>query len=341
MMDVNNDNLNKKLELIILPTEDCNFRCVYCYEHFEIGKMKENVVKGIKNLILERGEDLEQLIISWFGGEPLLAFSTIREIMQFAKYCASKYGFEVVSSMTTNGSLLTEQRQKELDILGVTTFQISFDGDSNEHNKLRVTRNNTGTYDLIYRNLQAFHRSNLKGKIILRIHANANNFEGIIRQLKIFASDFSGDCRFKIFFFGLEKLGGKNDATIPVIDGQTRYDTIMLLKKKAKEFELNIYESFSETGKNTPMCYASSLRSYVIRSNGEIGKCTVALYDSRNSIGYLTEDGKIHLDTEKLKFWVRGQFNNSKEELLCPYYAPKGGTPISNIQIIQKGGVKY
>ncbi len=39
------------LGLTILPTEQCNFRCVYCYETFERGAMQQEVVLGIKNLI--------------------------------------------------------------------------------------------------------------------------------------------------------------------------------------------------------------------------------------------------------------------------------------------------
>jgi sulfatase maturation enzyme AslB (radical SAM superfamily) len=62
------------LNLIILPTEACNFRCTYCYETFEHKKMKKEVVNGIKALIGRRGPELNKLEIAWFGGEPLLAF---------------------------------------------------------------------------------------------------------------------------------------------------------------------------------------------------------------------------------------------------------------------------
>lgn len=43
--------LSRKVQqLIILPTERCNFRCSYCYEDFMIGKMKEPVVAGLERL---------------------------------------------------------------------------------------------------------------------------------------------------------------------------------------------------------------------------------------------------------------------------------------------------
>ena len=45
---------NRRLTLILMSTEKCNFRCAYCYEDFAIGKMKKEVVNGICNLITER-----------------------------------------------------------------------------------------------------------------------------------------------------------------------------------------------------------------------------------------------------------------------------------------------
>jgi hypothetical protein len=35
-------------ELILLPTEKCNFRCTYCYEDFELGRMKESTILALR-----------------------------------------------------------------------------------------------------------------------------------------------------------------------------------------------------------------------------------------------------------------------------------------------------
>ncbi|HVR96858.1 MAG TPA: radical SAM protein [Thermoanaerobaculia bacterium] len=59
------------LELILMPSEDCNFRCTYCYEDFARGTMIPDVREGIKNLVRKRIKKLNRLHISWFGGEPL------------------------------------------------------------------------------------------------------------------------------------------------------------------------------------------------------------------------------------------------------------------------------
>ena len=50
-------------------------------------------------------------------------------------------------------------------------------------------------------------------------------------------------------------------------------------------------------------CYAGLRNTFVIGSDGMIYKCTVALYDSVNQIGYLTPAGEMNLDSEKHEKW--------------------------------------
>src|SRR4051794_10945684 len=56
-----------RLELILLPHENCNFRCVYCYESFARNKMQPQVVEAVQRLVLRRSEGLRTLTTSWFG----------------------------------------------------------------------------------------------------------------------------------------------------------------------------------------------------------------------------------------------------------------------------------
>ncbi|HEY6572205.1 MAG TPA: hypothetical protein VI198_02705, partial [Candidatus Eisenbacteria bacterium] len=49
------------LHLILLPTEACNFRCVYCYEAFRLKRMEPSVVAGVKRLLERRAPTLHRL----------------------------------------------------------------------------------------------------------------------------------------------------------------------------------------------------------------------------------------------------------------------------------------
>src|SRR5436305_15124639 len=71
------------MQLILLASEDCNFRCTYCYEDFARGTMKPAVRAGIKKLVEKRIKTLGQLDINWFGGEPLYGFAAIEDLSPF------------------------------------------------------------------------------------------------------------------------------------------------------------------------------------------------------------------------------------------------------------------
>ena len=57
---------NARQQIIILPTEKCNFRCVYCYEDFSVGKMSEETLISIEKMISRRAEQVQYLNIGWW-----------------------------------------------------------------------------------------------------------------------------------------------------------------------------------------------------------------------------------------------------------------------------------
>ena len=62
---------SRGLKLIINSSEQCNLRCVYCYETFTLGHMKSDIANAIVRLVERRVADgLEWLEIDFFGGEP-------------------------------------------------------------------------------------------------------------------------------------------------------------------------------------------------------------------------------------------------------------------------------
>src|SRR5580693_1893213 len=99
--------------LIILPTEKCNFRCVYCYEDFKVGRMSEGVQRGIELLLINRAPTLNLLNLSWFGGEPLLARDIVLRLSRHAFSLSKKYGFRLTGGLTTNGYLLNKELAAE------------------------------------------------------------------------------------------------------------------------------------------------------------------------------------------------------------------------------------
>ena len=153
--------LNRQLELTILPTEKCNLDCIYCYEDFKIGKMDAKYVEAIKKLINIRAPELEKLTIQWFGGEPLLGYSIIMDIMHHVNELQNLYSrIKLISTITTNAYLLSPNKLSELVSLGVNEYQITFDGDKTEHDKLRIRRGDMGgSFDNIWNNIVSAHHN--------------------------------------------------------------------------------------------------------------------------------------------------------------------------------------
>jgi len=208
------------LNLIILPTEACNFRCTYCYETFENKKMPRPVVTGIKSLIDRRGEDLDRLDISWFGGEPLLALDVITEITKHALDVAKTEGFTFSSGMTTNGYFLNQDRFLRCVDHKIVFFQISLDGNPDDHNASRKLASGGGTFDRIWSNLIAMKGTPAEFDVLLRLHYTMENFISVGQFARRIRDVFGDDRRFRYFFHNIARLGGSNDESITVMSKQ-------------------------------------------------------------------------------------------------------------------------
>ncbi|MGL6345163.1 MAG: radical SAM protein [Waterburya sp.] len=308
---------NQQFHLIIMPTEKCNFRCTYCYEDFAVGKMKEETILGIKALLERRCADLRYLSISWFGGEPLAAKNVVFEISEYAKSLTFRYPqLTYLGSMTTNAYLLNYKTFSTLANAGVRDYQVSLDGPREVHDKSRIRADGGGTYDKIWANLLAIRNSSLPVSILLRIHVAANTFELLDPLIEDIKKEFISDSRFTVVFRPVEHLGGANDASIKILSETEREEVLKALQIKL--FGENLASPQNLREPDNYVCYASKPNSLVIRANGDVGKCTVALYDERNKIASLQSDGTLKLIPGRLAPWVRGIETLDFETLGCP-----------------------
>lgn len=141
------------LRLILLPTEQCNFRCVYCYEKFERGRMSETTQDAIVEYIQENINRYKGLIVNWFGGEPTEAMDIIENLsLRLIEVCKkNKKAYN--AGITTNGYNLTLENFKKLKKFHVTEYQIIIDGLENIHNAQRMMSDGSPTFDVIMKNL--------------------------------------------------------------------------------------------------------------------------------------------------------------------------------------------
>lgn len=302
---------NSRLHLIIMPTEKCNFRCVYCYEEFTNGQMKSETIKGIKNLIQNRSETLSNLEIGWFGGEPLLGLRTVLEISSFAAELSAAQGFNFASSMSTNAYLLNTENFTNLVNAGVSVFQVSIDGEKIDHDQTRLVASGKGSFDRIWRNLLDAKRTSLSFEIALRIHLTNSNLSRMPNIAKKINEAFSEDSRFSVYIKPVENLGGDRVQSLGLVN---KYESFRLSKEVEKLFNNEMLVKSHES--TPPACYAAAANSLVIRSTGRIAKCTVLLSDEDNDLGYIDSNGKLIINNDRYGKWVSALFN--PQTAFCP-----------------------
>lgn len=302
----------ERLHLIIMPTEKCNFRCTYCYETFAIGRMSTTTRDAIIRLVERRAHDLKELAISWFGGEPLLAADIIDDISTAVQTLnATGHTMRFRANITTNGYLLGPSMMGRMLRAGVTSYQISLDGIGVVHDATRHRADGSGTFATIWANLLALHSRREDFSILLRLHVHPNNERDIRELAEQIRLHLLDDSRFAAIIRPVEHLGGPNDTHFAVLDNDRAYDVATRLAAElgltAKQQHLSNY-----------ICYAAKANSLIIRANGTISKCTVAMYDPLNIVGRINDDGTLSIDASRFSRWMEGVRTGDKATLECP-----------------------
>lgn len=153
--------LERKVHSLTLQlTQNCNFRCRYCIysEESSVGQrshsqktMSWETAKKAVDFLLERSVDSPKIFIGFYGGEPLLEFSMIKRIIEYASI--RFFGKELKFSITTNGTLINEEmidyfQEHEVGVM------ISLDGPKEINDINRVFKDGSGTFDAVIDNIK-------------------------------------------------------------------------------------------------------------------------------------------------------------------------------------------
>lgn len=305
---------NRLLDLTLLPIEQCNFRCTYCYETFTDGKMKPELVDSLRTLISRRAPELDYLRLGWFGGEPLLAHDIVIDLSSHARDLAARYpGLDFFSGMSTNGYLLDAAMMEQMTAAGVTSFQVSIDGYGVHHDRTRVGRAGGGTFARIWSNLLELRASQLDFAINLRVHYSRDNIDHVFDFTDQLKAEFGGDRRFRIFFKTIEQLGGPNDGTLKVYGHREAAEVKARLMERLEGRMADVLPASA-----CYVCYAGKPNAFVIRRDGRIVKCTVGLDEPQNLVGRMGPNGAMELVGDTLRPWLKGAVELDPAFLRCP-----------------------
>jgi len=177
-----------ELNITVLTTLQCNFACDYCFQgdHGDYNKHADRMSLETTLRVgdwIERELDRvhpEKLLMTFFGGEPLLNLPAMYELADRMWHATQARDIPMYVNIITNGLLLTPDVVDRMLPYGLNGIKITLDGDKDTHNRMRPLRGGQGTFDRIVDNIRK-----VAGRCPIAIGGNfdessADSFSGLI-----------------------------------------------------------------------------------------------------------------------------------------------------------------
>ncbi|MCL2495629.1 MAG: thioether cross-link-forming SCIFF peptide maturase [Oscillospiraceae bacterium] len=149
--------------LCLHVSHTCNLTCDYCFAgagkyRGEEALMPFETGRRALDFLLENAGSHRNLEVDFFGGEPLMNWPIVKDLVAYARSKEKALGKHFRFTLTTNGVLVDDEvmgfANREMD-----NVVLSLDGRREIHDRLRRTANGRGSYDLIVPKFQAFARA--------------------------------------------------------------------------------------------------------------------------------------------------------------------------------------
>ena len=160
---------------------DCNLRCKYCFAStgdfrgdrallpLETGK------RALDWLVAHSG-NRHQLEVDFFGGEPLMNFEVVRELVDYGRELEKAHGKHFLFTITTNAIGLTDERIEFLN-REMHNVVLSLDGRREVHDFMRPTASGKGSFDLALEKARKLVKLRGDGQYYVRGTYTARNLD--------------------------------------------------------------------------------------------------------------------------------------------------------------------
>lgn len=136
-------------KLIVVITHRCNLKCLYCPVVKDNSTINYNIaISAINSFLFKKNQNF---LIRFFGGEPLLEFTLLKNIIIFTRNKAKELNKNVQFDVTTNGTLFSDKIVGFFKDAKDIELTISLDGDrySQLRNRLSSNRRVNSFYNII------------------------------------------------------------------------------------------------------------------------------------------------------------------------------------------------
>ena len=131
----------------------CNLNCSYCFAsqgrfHGERALMSFEVGRQALDYLMEHSGNRRNLEVDFFGGEPLMNFEVVKQLVAYARGVEKERGKNFRFTLTTNGMLIDDE-VIEFANREMSNVVLSLDGRQSVHDRFRVDYAGRGSYETI------------------------------------------------------------------------------------------------------------------------------------------------------------------------------------------------
>ena len=176
----------------------CNLNCSYCFAsqgkyHGERAVMSFEVGKRALDFLVENSGNRHNLEVDFFGGEPLLNFEVVKDLVAYARSIEKQFNKNFRFTLTTNGMLIDDD-VIEFANKECVNVVLSLDGRREIHDRFRVDYAGKGSFDTIVPKFQKLVEARGGKNYYMRgtfTHANPDFLEDIKVMLDLGFNELS------------------------------------------------------------------------------------------------------------------------------------------------------
>jgi len=319
------------VSLTILPTNNCNLRCIYCYsrggERKEI--MNEGLVKDVLDYFREKSNKIHIRFAG--GGEPFLNFNLMKTAISYAK----KIFEEVEIHTITNGTFNEEQFLwlKE----NKSFVRVSFDGLA--QNIQRIFADGSSSKNQVEKNIRRLVKEKIPFAVQTIITSKSvSKMKEIVRDLYDLGVR---DIKLEPVYISEASRGQENLMCSPKEFSDSFIDLVKYLRKN--QMKVLIDSSFFSRPSTGYYCTMPEGNNVLtpegyLTSCVEISKTSEPFADMLLYAKWDIANKKFIYDQEKLNQLKKFHFSNSPQCINCSLRLMcKGGCPMRNLWIMTNG----
>ena len=244
---------NNEGKVIWEITHQCNYNCSYCIFSCNNKKIDNELTTE------ECFHVIDELVLHGFkhlkitGGEPFIR----KDIIEILRYASNK----LITDISTNASLITEEKVKLLNEIKLKMIHVSLDGNKIQHESVR----GNNTYDKTIKGLEALKKSTNKVRIGSVIHFNnQNSLEKLVIDSKKLKAD-------EIIFSIMEPVFGQDKSLVKTLSNEQLIETIESLKNEYQD-KIIVNYNFGKQPNYVHTCPAGDKFLY-INNFGQVSPC--------------------------------------------------------------------